>query len=176
MLMSPATNIFTIITDVMILVLPISTLARVKQAKIARVGLVGVFGAGALSTVASCVRLYTIRVYTVSTDPIYDSAPITTWSFIEINLGMICASAPALKVLFGRFRNNVSVVSNSTNPPTIGSVPSKYPIASEHDIELQEPIFDDSHASIHKTSTMTHTESVASCEQTIQEYPSERVH
>lgn len=100
-----ATNIFTIVTDLVILALPIPILTKVSKPRLQKLGLIAVFGTGALSTIASCVRLYTIRVYTTSSDPIYDAAPINLWSFIEINLGLICASAPALKGLFAQPRH-----------------------------------------------------------------------
>jgi hypothetical protein len=89
-----ATNGFTIASDVIILALPIPTLAKVKRNTHQKLALFGVFGAGALSTISSCVRLYTINIYTTSKDPLYDAAPINLWSFIEINLGIACASGP----------------------------------------------------------------------------------
>jgi hypothetical protein len=79
---------------VIILALPIPTLAKVKRNTHQKLALFGVFGAGALSTISSCVRLYTINIYTTSKDPLYDAAPINLWSFIEINLGIACASGP----------------------------------------------------------------------------------
>lgn len=93
-------NIFTIITDVLILALPIPSLTQIKRSRKQRLGLFTIFFLGFLSTISSCIRLYTIRVYTQSDDRIYDAAPINLWSFVEVNLGLITASAPALKVLF----------------------------------------------------------------------------
>lgn len=52
------------------------------------------FLVGGLSTIASCIRLYSVKIYTESSQPMKDAAPINTWSFIEINLGILCASAP----------------------------------------------------------------------------------
>jgi hypothetical protein len=40
--------------------------------------------------------MYTIRIYSDSNDPAYNSAPINLWSFIEINLGIVCACAPGM--------------------------------------------------------------------------------
>jgi hypothetical protein len=47
-------------------------------------------------------------MYTTSKDPLYDAAPINLWSFIEINLGIACASGPALKVVFVKIKESVS--------------------------------------------------------------------
>lgn len=49
---------------------------------------------GFVSTIVAGVRLYSIRVYTLSTEPVREAAPINLWSFIEVNLGMLCASGP----------------------------------------------------------------------------------
>ncbi|KAF2087061.1 hypothetical protein K490DRAFT_1925, partial [Saccharata proteae CBS 121410] len=89
-----STNIFTIITDVVILALPISTLWQVQRPRKQRLAIVGAFLVGGVSTVASCIRLYSVRIYTESHEPMRDAAPINTWSFVEINLGIVCASAP----------------------------------------------------------------------------------
>ncbi|RDW78208.1 hypothetical protein BP5796_06060 [Coleophoma crateriformis] len=102
-----STNIFTIITDVIILSLPIHTLSKIQRTSTHKVALFVVFLAGGLSTIASCVRLHTIGVYTLSSDAVYDAAPINLWSFIEINLGLACACGPgmltpfSLKLLLG---------------------------------------------------------------------------
>jgi hypothetical protein len=37
-----------------------------------------------------------------SPDPFHASVPINTWSMIEINIGIWCASIPALKALFSK--------------------------------------------------------------------------
>jgi hypothetical protein len=46
------------------------------------------------------VRLHAIRIYTESADPFFDSVPINVWSQVEVNVGIWCASIPALKALF----------------------------------------------------------------------------
>jgi hypothetical protein len=48
------------------------------------------------------VRLYSVGVYTESEDPFFDSVPINTWSMVEINVGILCASIPATKALFSK--------------------------------------------------------------------------
>lgn len=45
-----------------------------------------------------------MRVYATSANPINNAAPINLWSYIEINVGIICASGPSLQQLFVRFR------------------------------------------------------------------------
>ncbi|RDW84943.1 hypothetical protein BP6252_02533 [Coleophoma cylindrospora] len=111
-----STNIFTIITDIIILALPIHTLTKIQRTSMHKVALFVVFLAGGLSTISSCVRLNTIRVYTLSSDAVYDAAPINLWSFIEINLGLACACGPALKKLLSCLSLLPSNRSKDTNP------------------------------------------------------------
>jgi hypothetical protein len=58
-----------------------------------------VFSLGVFSCISSIVRLHSIRIYTESSDPFYDSVPINLWSMVEVNIGIWCASMPALKAL-----------------------------------------------------------------------------
>lgn len=67
-----------------------------------KIALIIVFGLGVFSCIASIVRLHAIRIYTESADPFYDSVPINLWSMVEVNVGIWCASIPALKALFIR--------------------------------------------------------------------------
>ncbi|KAF2751119.1 hypothetical protein M011DRAFT_473633 [Sporormia fimetaria CBS 119925] len=96
------TSSFNILTDIWILVLPIPTLLRIQRPTREKLGLLIVFSLGAFSCIASIVRLHAIRIYTLSKDPFYDSVPINLWSMIEVNIGIWCASIPALKALVSR--------------------------------------------------------------------------
>ncbi|KAI7218260.1 hypothetical protein KC333_g3723 [Hortaea werneckii] len=103
-----STNIFTIITDIMIIALPIATLWKLHCPRAQKYGIMLAFLLGGVSTIASCVRMYSIQIYTESSEPMRDAAPINTWSFIEINLGILCCSAPAIKPLFFRSQRDRS--------------------------------------------------------------------
>lgn len=61
-----------------------------------------IFSLGIFSCIASIVRLHAIRIYTQSKDPFYDAVPINLWSMVEVNMGILCASIPALKALFSK--------------------------------------------------------------------------
>lgn len=95
-----STSAFNILTDIWIIVLPIRILSRIQLPKREKLILLIVFGMGVLACVASMVRLYSIRAFTLSTDPFFDSGPVNIWSMVEINIAIICASVPALKPLF----------------------------------------------------------------------------
>ncbi|KAF2657260.1 hypothetical protein K491DRAFT_342989 [Lophiostoma macrostomum CBS 122681] len=97
-----STSTFNIITDIWILILPIQTLLSIQRPRREKAGLIVVFGLGVFSCIASIVRLHSIRIYTESKDPFYDSVPINLWSMIEVNIGIWCASIPALKALISK--------------------------------------------------------------------------
>ncbi|KAK5119020.1 hypothetical protein LTR62_000231 [Meristemomyces frigidus] len=98
-----ATNVFTIITDIVIIGLPIGMLTNLQLPRGQKVGLLATFLISAIATLASCIRLYSVRIYTQSSEALKDAAPINTWSFVEIYLAMFCASVPAIKPLFNGF-------------------------------------------------------------------------
>ena len=75
---------------------------KINRPKREKAALIGVFGLGVFSCIASIVRLHSIRIYTESKDPFYDSVPINLWSQVEVNIGIWCASIPALKALISR--------------------------------------------------------------------------
>lgn len=79
------------------LALPIPTVWKVPYSLPHKIGIIAAFLCGGFSTIASCVRLYSIRVYTESPQPLRDAAPINTWSFIEINIAICCASVAVIR-------------------------------------------------------------------------------
>lgn len=99
-----ATSAINIVTDIWIIGLPIRTLLKIQRPNHEKFALVFVFSLGVFSCIASIVRLHAIRIYTESPDPFYDSVPINLWSMVEVNIGIWCASIPALKVFIVRHR------------------------------------------------------------------------
>lgn len=93
--------------------MPIKTLLKIQRPNREKFGLIVVFGLGVFATISSIVRLHAIRIYTESEDPFYDSVPINVWSMVEVNIGIWCASIPALKVLITRRRRATSQTSHT---------------------------------------------------------------
>ncbi|RDL42410.1 uncharacterized protein BP5553_02389 [Venustampulla echinocandica] len=89
-----STSAFNIITDIWIICLPIRVLSKIHRPQREKIILFVVFGMGVLACVASIVRLYSIRVFTLSQDPFYDGGPVNIWSMVEINVAIVCASVP----------------------------------------------------------------------------------
>lgn len=96
------TSSLHIALDIWIIVLPVSTLLKVQRPRREKLALIVIFSLGIFSCIASIVRLHSIRIYTQSKDPFFDAVPINIWSMVEVNLGILCASIPALKALFSR--------------------------------------------------------------------------
>ncbi|KXX78406.1 hypothetical protein MMYC01_205889 [Madurella mycetomatis] len=94
------TSGFNIVTDVIILALPIRTLIGINRPLKEKIALVCVFGVGTFATIVAMVRLHTIYTYTLAEDPFQNGILVNLWSVIEINVAVGCASAPALKPLF----------------------------------------------------------------------------
>jgi hypothetical protein len=50
--------------------------------------------------VASVFRLHALYIVAVSTDITWDNPGTATWSAMELNIGIICASLPTLRAFF----------------------------------------------------------------------------
>ena len=61
-------------------------------------------------------------------DPIRSAYMLFVWAQFELQVGIMCASAPALRVFFRRYLGGTSQNStkqNSTHPSTLGGMPDK---------------------------------------------------
>tara|TARA_R110002003_G_scaffold1035_10_gene22131 strand:- start:11713 stop:12267 length:555 start_codon:yes stop_codon:yes gene_type:complete len=88
--------------DLWILVLPLKLILRIPRPPREKIAVFIIFGLGIVSTIASIIRLQSLRIFTLSNDPFYDSLPINTWSMVEVNIGILCASIPTLKPLVSK--------------------------------------------------------------------------
>lgn len=94
--------------DLWILALPVKLIMRIPRPPREKLALFIIFGLGIVSTLASIVRLQSLRIFTLSNDPFYDSLPINTWSMVEVNIGILCASIPTLKPLLSKAQSQRS--------------------------------------------------------------------
>ncbi|KAL8900402.1 MAG: hypothetical protein Q9192_001085 [Flavoplaca navasiana] len=78
-----------IVTDVMLLVMPMPMLKTLHVPRIQKFGLAGLFCLGGFATVANCVRYSTLFFETE--DATYDIVPATIWTVIESNVTIISA-------------------------------------------------------------------------------------
>ncbi|MCJ1309474.1 hypothetical protein MMC25_003134 [Agyrium rufum] len=92
-------SIPNIITDLLLLIFPISYVWRVQIAKKHRIAVIITFLLGGVVTVASTVRLVVVinLLRAHSTNHTYDFAHLIMWTIIEVNLGIVSACLPSLR-------------------------------------------------------------------------------
>ncbi|KAI2607907.1 integral membrane protein [Hypoxylon sp. NC1633] len=87
---------FSILTDIVILVLPMQPIFQSSLPKKQKLVLVIVFALGIFVTITSILRMQTLDFSSTSSDPTYDVAS-STWTVIEENVAIICACLPMCK-------------------------------------------------------------------------------
>ncbi|RDW78748.1 uncharacterized protein DSM5745_05600 [Aspergillus mulundensis] len=94
-------NIFT---DVVTTILPMPLIWKLKLPTRQRLAVMGIFGLGIIVDVAGAIRTYYVwRSMIASYDTTWEGWPVLLAATVEINLGLICASAPALRPLVNFF-------------------------------------------------------------------------
>ncbi|KAH7128806.1 hypothetical protein B0J11DRAFT_279797 [Dendryphion nanum] len=94
------------VQDFVICALPVFLVWNLQISKRQKVALIGIFGLGLLTCVCGIMRTYyAIYVYYYTYDITWIAYYGWIWTALEADLGVICASAPALKVFFRRYLN-----------------------------------------------------------------------
>ncbi|KAL4880274.1 hypothetical protein BJY04DRAFT_219272 [Aspergillus karnatakaensis] len=91
--------IINIVLDVVVIALPLPTLLRLNLSLTKKVGVCMMFVIGLVVTVISILRLTTSMGFLTSSNPTRDFIPVSIWSFLEIDLGIICACLPEIRAL-----------------------------------------------------------------------------
>ncbi|PMD41948.1 hypothetical protein L207DRAFT_458601 [Hyaloscypha variabilis F] len=91
-----------IVTDLVILTLPMPIIKSLRLPLRQKVALMIVFALGGFVCIASILRLHSLYVISVSKDPIWDNVPTSIWSKIEVYLSIMCASLPTIKPVLER--------------------------------------------------------------------------
>ncbi|PNS15997.1 Cell division control protein 45 [Sphaceloma murrayae] len=92
-----------IATDVAIILLPLPSIHHLQLPLKQKLGLIGVFALGSFVCLVSILRLPELRTAIVSSDPLHDGAAIAYWSFVEVNVAIICACLPSLKAFAAQY-------------------------------------------------------------------------
>ncbi|KAI1340312.1 hypothetical protein F5Y15DRAFT_54271 [Xylariaceae sp. FL0016] len=90
-----------IITDFIVLVLPLPVLLRLNLQKNQKWALVGVFSLGFLTCIISIMRR--VVGLRLTKDLTYSSVDVTVWSISEVTSGITCAALPTLKPLASKY-------------------------------------------------------------------------
>ncbi|PVH76144.1 hypothetical protein DL98DRAFT_465509 [Cadophora sp. DSE1049] len=92
----------SIALDVWMLALPMTQLVNLNLHWKKKLSVAAMFGVGAFVTVVSIVRLQSLVKFSNSINPTWDYIAIGYWSTIEINVGIICACMPSIRLLLLR--------------------------------------------------------------------------
>ncbi|KAI1028328.1 hypothetical protein LB503_002619 [Fusarium chuoi] len=92
----------SVAVDVWMLAVPLWYLRKLKLHWKKKIGVAAMFVVGTFVTVVSIIRLQFLVDLGSSRNPTYDQTDISIWSTVEINVGIICASMPALRVILVR--------------------------------------------------------------------------
>ncbi|KIW00067.1 uncharacterized protein PV09_08410 [Verruconis gallopava] len=99
----------SVVTDFYSVFLPVALVLQIRISRRQTIGLLIIFGIGLLVVGAGIARTYYLgRVFGETIDRPWWTWDVFLASVIECNVAIICASAPSLKALFGRYFKSVS--------------------------------------------------------------------
>ncbi|KAI2621201.1 hypothetical protein GGR54DRAFT_600554 [Hypoxylon sp. NC1633] len=115
--------------DLAVIVLPLPELFKLSLSLRKRLQIMAMFAVGFFITVVSIVRLNTLIQFGTTTNLTQDYVAVGYWSTIEVPVGIICASMPAVRSLFsialpklfGTTRATVGSTFNSYGPGSSGN-------------------------------------------------------
>ncbi|KAJ4983180.1 integral membrane protein [Stagonosporopsis vannaccii] len=129
-----STAIIGIVTDVILLCLPIPTIWKLQMPLKQKIGLTGMFIIGSITIVTSIIRLLVLLPALTTMDQTWVIGEGTLWIFIESNLLVICCCLPTLRRflrhlaprLIGEYTDDPSrEESNGPKPRTWGSMTTR---------------------------------------------------
>ncbi|KAK6510592.1 hypothetical protein TWF506_009695 [Arthrobotrys conoides] len=111
-----------IFTDIIIWILPMPLVFQLKLYPRERILALITFSLGAIACVASCYRLVMLEQYTDYSSQSSTTLIIDAWTITELNLTLICSSAPAVRALAIHYApkilNSLGTVAFSTQTGT----------------------------------------------------------
>ncbi|KAL9630780.1 MAG: hypothetical protein Q9164_006247 [Protoblastenia rupestris] len=125
---SLANGISNLLTDVMILLLPIPMVWRLHMDKKQKLTLTFIFLLGIFVCAISIVRIITLKNYN-PIDPTWNCVDIFLWTIVESSIAILSACLPTLRPLFG------SLLSRSSADLTSDSKPSQLRVRSSVKLE-----------------------------------------
>ncbi|KAH7126850.1 hypothetical protein B0J11DRAFT_287720 [Dendryphion nanum] len=101
------------IADLACTVVPIPLVARLEMPFRQRVAIIFLFSLGFIVTIAGIVRTWFVyKALILEYDTTWYSYPLWIAAAVEIDIGVICASAPVLKPLLSKISLNLSAISS----------------------------------------------------------------
>ncbi|KAI5366572.1 hypothetical protein Slin14017_G042120 [Septoria linicola] len=90
-----ANTIISIITDVLVVVLPVKQILGLQMARKKKITVLGIFGLGGVVIICSIMRATKVEDAAKRTDPMVDLAGLCIWSLVESVVSVICCCVPA---------------------------------------------------------------------------------
>ncbi|KAM3074351.1 hypothetical protein ACMFMG_002840 [Clarireedia jacksonii] len=113
-----STSVLSIATDMAIIILPIYQIRRLQLPMSQKVGLCLLFSLGLFVVACTIVRMATVGPAVSAKDTMYYQATSNSWTFLETNIGIICACLPVLKAPIIKFFP--WLMRNKTTPSAYG--------------------------------------------------------
>ncbi|CAK7213236.1 hypothetical protein SBRCBS47491_001733 [Sporothrix bragantina] len=93
----------SIAIDIWMLAVPLWQLRKLRLHWKKKIGVAVMFTVGTFVTIVSILRLQSLLHFANSTNPTWDNYEVINWSTIEINVGIICACLPSLRLILVHF-------------------------------------------------------------------------
>ncbi|WQF87081.1 Putative extracellular membrane protein, CFEM [Colletotrichum destructivum] len=93
----------SIVLDFWMLGLPLSQIKSLNLHWKKKIGVAMMFFVGTFVTVVSILRLQSLVQFAKSQNPTWDQFDVALWSTVEINVGIICACMPSIRVILVGF-------------------------------------------------------------------------
>ncbi|KAI4260462.1 MAG: hypothetical protein L6R42_004053 [Xanthoria sp. 1 TBL-2021] len=89
-------NIANLLTDILILAMPIPIVWSLQLDRHKKIGVCGLFLLGGFVCIASIMRFYYLESVGKGADPTWDNVDVTIWSTVEPCIGVVCACLPIM--------------------------------------------------------------------------------
>lgn len=87
----------TLLADTILIILPITNIVRLQLPKAQKVALLFVFSLGIFVMACTVVRCIALAPTVSAKDAMYYDASSNSWTFLEVDVSIICASLPVLR-------------------------------------------------------------------------------
>lgn len=97
-----------IVLDIWMIILPIAQIWKLNMSLRKKLETMAMFAVGILLTITTCVRLMSIRYYYAAPTSVDGWFPVSVWSVVEVNVGVIAACVPSARMLLAKFATEVA--------------------------------------------------------------------